>query len=174
MDSLRFFPRWRPDDPYQVIGLLRMINDILAANPAASRWLEIGSYRGESATIFLGFPQIVTLDCVDQWAAAAEILRSKFPREIAAGRCRVRQMSSAAFARQAGELDVVYIDGDHSYEAVRADIAAYSVKLSPGGFLAGHDYHSGYPGVMKAVEQLREHRPISVYADGSWCVRMPI
>jgi predicted O-methyltransferase YrrM len=174
MSSLRFFPRWQPDDPYQVIGLLRLVNDILTANPTASRWLEIGSYRGESATLFLGFPQIATLDCVDQWDAAAAALRAKFSGEILAGRCRVHQMSSADYAKEAGELDVVYIDGDHSYDAVRADIAAYAGKLSPGGFLAGHDYHTGYPGVMQAVDEWRKDRPVSVYGDGSWCVRMPI
>jgi predicted O-methyltransferase YrrM len=174
MRSLRFAPHWRPDDPYQVIGLLRLVNDILTATPAASRWLEIGSYAGESATLFLGFPQIKSLDCVDQWQMAADRLRSKFAREIAAGRCRVHQMSSAAFASVAGEYDVVYIDGDHSYDAVRADIAAYSGKLAPGGFLAGHDYHAGYPGVIQAVDEWRENKPVTVYEDGSWCVRMPL
>lgn len=174
MDSLRFCPRWQPDDPYQVIGLLRLVNDILTANPAACRWLEIGSYAGESATLFLGFPQIKTLDCVDQWQAAADRLRARFRAEIAAGRCRVHQMSSLEFSKQADELDVVYIDGDHSYEAVRADIAAYSGKLSPGGFLSGHDYHAGYRGVIRAVDEWRENRPVTVYEDGSWCVRMAV
>ena len=174
MKSLRFAPHWRPDDPYQVIGLLTMVNDILAASPSASRWLEIGSYAGESATLFLGFPQITTFDCVDQWQGAADALRARFTKEISTGRCRVHQMPSLAFAEQAGEYDVVYIDGDHSYEAVRADIAAYSGKLAAGGWLCGHDYHAGYPGVIQAVDEWRENRPVTVYADGSWAVRMPV
>lgn len=172
MKSLRFCPHWQPADANQVIGLLTLVNDILAANPAASRWLEIGSYAGESATLFLGFPQIATLDCVDQWSEAAARLRSRFAREIAAGRCRVHQMSSAAFAAVAGEYDVVYIDGDHSYEAVRADIAAYSTRIAPGGFLAGHDYHDGFPGVVRAVDEWRGNRPVKRYLDGSWAVRI--
>lgn len=174
MKSLRFSPHWRPDDPYQVIGLLTLINDILSANPSATRWLEIGSYAGESATLFLGFPQIARLDCVDQWQAAADRLRTRFAREIAAGRCRVIQMPSAAFAELAGEYDVVYIDGDHSYEAVRADIDAYSRKVAAGGWLCGHDYHAGYQGVIWAVDEWRENRPVTVYADGSWAVRIAI
>lgn len=174
MKSLRYFPHWRPDDCYQVIGLLTLVNDILTASPTASKWLEIGSYAGESATLFLGFPQIKTLDCVDSWQAAADGLRARFAREIAAGRCRVHQMTSAAFAPQAGEYDVVYIDGDHSYEAVQADIAAYSSKLAAGGWLCGHDYHDGFPGVIQAVDKWRENKPVTVYADGSWAVRMPV
>lgn len=171
MKSLRFAPHWQPDTPYQVIGLLTLANDVLAANPAASRWLEVGSYAGESATLFLGFPQIRSLDCVDQWAEAASTLRSRFAKEIAAGRCRVYEMSSAAFATQAGEYDAIYIDGDHSYDGVRADIAAFGNKLAPGGFLCGHDYHAGFPGVVRAVDEWREHRPVRCYCDGSWAVR---
>ena len=174
MKSLRFAPHWNPVTPYQVIGLLTLINDVLAANPAASRWLEIGSYAGESATLFLGFPQIRSLDCVDQWFEAASTLRSRFAQEIAAGRCRVHEMSSAAFATQAGEYDVIYIDGDHSYEGARADIVAFSTRVAPGGFLAGHDYHAGFPGVVRAVDEWRGNRPITVYCDGSWAVRMPL
>lgn len=174
MDSLRFFPRWSPNDPRQVIGLLTMVNDILTVTPRASRWLEVGSYGGESATLFLGFPQIATLDCVDQWAAAAAGLRARFFVEIASGRCRVHQVSSLAFAAQAGEYDVVYIDGDHSYEAVRGDIAAYSTKVAGGGWLCGHDYHAGYPGVIQAVDEWRQNRPVTIYSDGSWAVRMPL
>jgi len=38
-------------------------------------------------------------------------------------------------------LDLVFIDGDHSYVAVREDIQAWRPFLRPGGILAGHDYH---------------------------------
>lgn len=37
-------------------------------------------------------------------------------------------------------LDFVYIDGDHRYEAVKADIAAWYPVVKPGGILGGHDY----------------------------------
>jgi len=35
---------------------------------------------------------------------------------------------------------MVYIDAEHTYEAVRNDIAAWRKKIRPGGMLAGHDY----------------------------------
>lgn len=174
MKSLRFAPHWDAGCPDQVIGLITLINDILAATPAASRWLEIGSYAGESATIFLGFPQIKRLDCVDSWEAAVATVRSRLTGQIAAGRCRVHHATSAAFAARGGEWDVVYIDGDHSYESVRADIAAFAGMITPSGFLAGHDYHSGFPGVIQAVDEWRGSRPLQTYVDGSWCVRMAV
>lgn len=37
-------------------------------------------------------------------------------------------------------LDFVYIDADHSYEAVKSDIEAWWKHLKPGGILAGHDW----------------------------------
>ena len=43
--------------------------------------------------------------------------------------------------------DWVYIDAAHDYEGVMADIIAYSAKVKPGGYIAGHNYspteHSG-------------------------------
>jgi predicted O-methyltransferase YrrM len=37
-------------------------------------------------------------------------------------------------------LDFVYIDANHSYEFVVADIAAWSKKVRKGGLVMGHDY----------------------------------
>jgi hypothetical protein len=51
-------------------------------------------------------------------------------------------------------LDFVYIDGDHAYEAVKADILAWSRKIREGGVLAGHDYSSDWPGVVQAVSEV--------------------
>ena len=47
------------------------------------------------------------------------------------------------------EVDMVFIDGDHSYEAVLADICAWSKHIRKGGILCGHDWIFG--GVQKAV-----------------------
>lgn len=49
-------------------------------------------------------------------------------------------------------LDFVFIDAEHTYEAVAADIRAWLPKVKPGGFIAGHDYR--IPGVAQAVQEL--------------------
>ena len=51
-------------------------------------------------------------------------------------------------------LDAVFIDADHSYEAVKLDIANWMPKVRKGGILAGHDYSSAWPGVIKAVDEM--------------------
>lgn len=50
------------------------------------------------------------------------------------------------------DLDFVFIDADHSYEAVKKDIEAWYLKVKKGGIFAGHDYRAS-PDVKKAVDE---------------------
>ena len=51
-------------------------------------------------------------------------------------------------------LDFIYIDGDHSYKAVKADFEAWWPKIRPGGYVFGDDYGSkGSSGVKPAIDQ---------------------
>lgn len=52
-------------------------------------------------------------------------------------------------------LDMVFIDGDHHYDDVVADIEAWWPIVKMGGYLTGHDYGGGQPewvGVDEAVD----------------------
>ncbi len=52
------------------------------------------------------------------------------------------------------ELAMVFIDGDHSYESVKADILAWEPHLKHGGFMLFHDYDHPQFGVKRAVDEL--------------------
>lgn len=53
----------------------------------------------------------------------------------------IKKYSADALADFAdGSLDLVYIDGNHTYDYVLADIAGWSKKVWHGGLVAGHDY----------------------------------
>lgn len=68
---------------------------------------------------------------------------------------RMLWMSSQEATRHVpdGWADFVFIDAGHSYEAVKADIAAWAPKVREGGWLGGHDYHPAHPGVIQAVDE---------------------
>lgn len=53
-----------------------------------------------------------------------------------------------------GSFDFVFIDADHGYEGVKADINLWAPKVRERGWLGGHDYHAKrWPGVVKAVDE---------------------
>ena len=56
-------------------------------------------------------------------------------------------------------VDFVFIDGNHTYENIRADITAWLPKVASGGVLAGHDI--GINGVKKAVDELLDWQKVS-------------
>ncbi len=53
-----------------------------------------------------------------------------------------------------GYFDIIYIDGDHSYEGVKSDLKISYDKIKNGGFICGHDYTRAlFEGVVRAVDE---------------------
>lgn len=69
-------------------------------------------------------------------------------------------------------FDAIYIDADHSYEAVKKDLNNAYQKVKDGGIIAGHDYefnlekaHCTYPfGVKQAVDEFCIEHNLSISA----------
>ncbi len=155
---------------------------------------EIGSYAGESAEIFAKYFDRVW--CVDTWNFAYvseqhvmtswKAVETSFDeRSHAAGnihKWKMTSTSAAEFVTDAS-LDFVYVDADHSYEAVKEDIRLWLPKVHKGGYIGGHDFSYYHPGVPKAVleaflleistGQKGEFPPstIMLYPDSSWLVK---
>jgi hypothetical protein len=74
---------------------------------------------------------------------------------------------SAAKTFNDRSIDVVYLDGDHKYQAVSADIQAWWPKIRSGGILAGHDYiersHVEEFGVIPAVQEFLAREGIEIF-----------
>ena len=75
-------------------------------------------------------------------------------------RSRILRSTSAEAAHQfdEGQLDFVYIDAQHHYDAVKKDLWLWYPKVKSGGILCGHDYIDGKTehgvfGVRKAVTE---------------------
>jgi len=89
----------------------------------------------------------------------------------------IRQYSKIAAELIGVPLDFVYLDGNHSYEAVVEDLDLWIPKLKPGGIIGGHDfYNSERPdykcGVQKAVSERFNVFDIHLTACASWFVRL--
>jgi hypothetical protein len=134
------------------------------------RVLEIGCYIGVSTEFWLLHCEQVI--AVDPWPIP-EVRRAFL------NRCghypnltRLQGKSPEAFIcrKDFHSLDMVYVDGDHSYAAVLNDIYATAPMLRMGGTMAGHDYY--LPDVRRAVHEVFSGGPDAVYSDGSWSVRV--
>jgi predicted O-methyltransferase YrrM len=127
---------------------------------------EIGVYVGYYSRLLLDTIPNLNLLCVDSWAIrtwrerayplAVETL-SRYPNVTI---IRGKSVDVAKTVKDES-LDFVFIDADHSYEAVKDDLLAWTPKVRPGGIVSGHDYYksqSGKLGVIRAVDEyVNEH-----------------
>jgi predicted O-methyltransferase YrrM len=67
---------------------------------------------------------------------------------------------AADMKHRVGAVDLLFVDGDHSYEGALADLTNYGPKIKAGGFLVVHDF--GYEGVSRAVSEAFEPGMLTV------------
>jgi predicted O-methyltransferase YrrM len=140
--------------------------------PKGGTWVEIGSWKGRSTVATaLGLPEGALLVSVENFAGNAgsgvqpdlglPVPWVKWNLEIAFRMIRelrpdvrwdARETSSAEAARSPYCADAVFIDGEHTYEAAKADILAWRPRLKKGGLLCGHDREA--KGVKRALAEL--------------------
>lgn len=72
--------------------------------------------------------------------------------ELREGRVELVNADAMSYLAAMTDVDFVFLDGDHSYDAVKAEIEL--VRRSPGvKWLAGHDYGNSRFGVTAAVDE---------------------
>ena len=146
--------------------------------------VEVGSWKGKSASYLaveiINSKKNIKLYCVDTWKGSAEhqfdqiIIEDKL-YELFLNNVKtllnvitpIRQNSiEASKLFEDDSLDIVFINADHSYDAVKADIEAWYPKVKNKGILAGHDY-GGWPDVTRAVDE-RFSNNIKTKAPSCW------
>ena len=65
------------------------------------------------------------------------------------------------------KIDILHVDGLHTYEGVKSDITNYLPLINKGGVIGGHDYVQGWLGVINAVDEIIG-KPDKTFKDGSW------
>lgn len=84
--------------------------------------------------------------------------------------CPIKTDSRSAFDLKLPMFDLVYIDGDHSYELVHNDINLALKLTNKGSIICGDDYCGSWPGVAKAVDLFRDRFTIHVDAPFWWFI----
>lgn len=154
------------DNVNMLYGLDKLCQDIgLNKN---SIILEIGCYKGISTSLFAFYSKKVY--AVDVWFSP-ELKNNIIPEykniEFIQGKSE-----NILPTLQDNFFDIIYIDGDHSYECVKKDIINSIPKLKKNGYLSGHDYDELKKNdVYQAVNELC-NTSIKVYEDQSWAVRL--
>jgi hypothetical protein len=68
-------------------------------------------------------------------------------------------------------LDMIFIDADHDYGAVKKDLINYYPKLKKGGIFAGHDYTENC-GVVTAVDEFAADNKLELnISRSSWILK---
>lgn len=64
------------------------------------------------------------------------------------------------FLSYEGQMDLVFVDADHSYEGVQNDTRQALKLVRPGGVVVWDDYHPSWLGVMRCLEEFGKSLPI--------------
>jgi predicted O-methyltransferase YrrM len=137
--------------------------------------VEVGSWMGDSATFLASRHPGSTIYCVDTWEGspndttgpAAQILgREELLKRFCQTTRGVLGVSIFPFVGSSlfwasvwpREVDIVFIDANHDYEACLADIKAWTPHVRAGGIICGHDYTKEFPGVVRAVGETGEFK----------------
>ncbi len=122
---------------------------------------EIGVYKGAFTARFLQVG--LKMFAIDPWMPFTGQGRSQHKQEVqdeifniaqvtlkpwtATGQCQIiRKASMEALANfRLGDLDFVYIDGNHEFPNGAQDLYEWNKIVRPGGVMSGHDYFNTPP-----------------------------
>jgi predicted O-methyltransferase YrrM len=169
--------------PYEVLAIASLVK-----NRGPKRLLEIGTFDGNTTLqMALNAPddaKIHTIDLpVDENTAASPILESDL-KFILDEKKRVRKFESssvshkinqhfgdstqydfASFTKE-GPLDLIFIDGGHTYECVKSDTQKSLPILSEQGCILWHDFTPHFGGVFQYLLELSRELPL-VHIEGT-------
>lgn len=167
-------------------GLLDFISYL---DLSCAEMVEIGCYAGGSTNIFAKSGKFSKIIVVDPWKNGYD------KNDIASKQMEMAKVESifddnllwcnfiikmkmtgdeAIDKVEDSSLDLVYIDGDHRYEAVMNDILKWSKKVKKGGYISGHDYYTKDKNVITDVRVAVDKvfgNPEKVFQDNSLVIK---
>lgn len=157
-DTIRgWFEPEEGDELARLAGLVDPEQEIVEVGAFAGRstaYLAEGSYDGLGAHI----------TSLDDWSpaalpggtdqAAADEVMDEYLDNVEGSRVtylRARSTQIAPFWLK--PIGLFFLDATHIYEDTVRDIADWGPHVVPGGYMAFHDYHPAYPGVVQATDE---------------------
>jgi len=139
---------------------------VVQSYPSGSTFVEIGAYKGKSA-VYMAEEIIKSKKDITFWAVDTfegtkdeqhdEDFFEEFLANIEPVKMNIKfhkEDSKQAYKRyEDNSIDFLFIDGDHTYKGVKADLTNWYPKVKQGGIIAGHDYAEPTCGVKMAVDQ---------------------
>ncbi|HEX6813685.1 MAG TPA: class I SAM-dependent methyltransferase [Planctomycetota bacterium] len=183
----------------EAIGLYELARSLPGERPVA---VEIGCWQGKSSVCLargLAARPGARLHCIDPFDASGDAestaeyhdrakglanpLRAAFEQNLrdagVHGVVEVRQgMSHEHAAAWQQPIDLLFLDGDHGYDAVRRDVLDWAPKIRPGGWLCMHDVvHPVHTGPRRVVDEILAPDPTWVesrYTDSMFVARKAV
>lgn len=134
--------------------------------------VELGTWLGASAIPVARTIQRWggTLTCIDTWAGELNddggslpgkvpvmlmgCARGMIDAGVSANVRLIPSLTGDAAQYWSEPIDFLYVDADHGYAGVCADLDAWAPFVKPGGLIVGDDYeHPRYPGVKRAWDE---------------------
>lgn len=113
-------------------------------------FVEIGSHYGRSSSLILQMAKAIGFNTIhidpyadnDDYHGQEEILVGwkKLMNSIGHPYCLHRMKTKDAVELLPSQIDVGYIDGDHTGQGVLIDLRVVADRIKVGGFLLAHDY----------------------------------
>jgi predicted O-methyltransferase YrrM len=132
---------------------------------------EVGVHIGLLSKFLLQSRDDLVFFGVDIWGEGREDHKNLAERVVTPykDRANLLQMPSVEAAKlfYPDSLDMVFIDADHSYEAVKDDVLAWLPMVRRGGYIGGHDYNYPGTGVRKAVDEFEDSKILTIVEHGA-------
>ena len=160
-------------------------SDLLEIIPKHGKILEIGVFVGDFAKQILEKAQPSHLYLVDIWQGTygsgdkdgnnhyeienmEEIYLGLYQKYKYYNNVDVIRSTSVAFLKSCENnfFDAVYIDGDHTAQAVYNDLFYSYLKTKNGGIIMGHDYHHGVKEAVSVFCKQLNQKVIAIADDG--------
>lgn len=191
-----------PKASSHAIELARILRNKLPGGECTG--VEVGAAQGlTSAHLLRSFPEL-RMTLVDCWCSfgrdssyyrsgdrnsrlsvddqARRFNEAKALTAFAGNRCRISRTRSvdAAKTTQPESVDFVFVDADHTREAVAEDLRCWWPAIKPGGILLGKDYGHRRDkisawGISQAVHAFATNHDLHVYCEGArvWRIHKP-